>query len=142
MEGRRGLGYGILLAGAWMVLSFLVSPMLVVAPVSLTDRRYLSFPQEGVSLQYYANLFTNEVWLSAMWQSILVAIASTIGCVVLGTLCAVGCWRIGTRLAEAVRALMLMPIIVPSIVHASASTGCGSISGCWTPSPASCSCTS
>jgi putative spermidine/putrescine transport system permease protein len=58
------------------------------------------------------------VWLGAMWQSIIVAIASTIGCVVLGTLCAVGCWRIGTRLAEAVRALMLMPIIVPSIVHA------------------------
>ena len=118
MEGRRGLGYGVLLAGAWMVLSFLVAPMLVVAPVSLTDRRYLSFPQDGLSLQYYVNLATNDMWLGAMWQSILVAIASTIGCVVLGTLCAVGCWRIGSRLAEGVRALMLMPIIVPSIVHA------------------------
>jgi putative spermidine/putrescine transport system permease protein len=118
MEGRRGLGYGVLLAGAWMVLSFLVAPMLVVAPVSLTDRRYLSFPQDGLSLQYYVNLATNDVWLRAIWQSVVVAIASTIGCVVLGTLCAVGCWRIGSRLAEGVRALMLMPIIVPSIVHA------------------------
>src|SRR5262245_54907229 len=114
----RGLGRGVLLAGAWMVLSFLVAPMVVVAPVSLTDRRFLSFPQDGPSLQYYVNLFTSDVWLGAMGQSILVAIASTIGCVVLGTLCAVGCWRIGSRLAEAVRALMLMPIIVPSIVHA------------------------
>ena len=86
--------------------------------MSLTDRRYLSFPQDGLSLQYYVNLATNDMWLGAIWQSILVAIASTIGCVVLGTLCAVGCWRIGSRLAEAVRALMLMPIIVPSIVHA------------------------
>jgi len=118
MDGRRGLGYGVLLAGAWMVLSFLVAPMAVVVPVSLTDRRYLSFPQDGLSLQYYVNLATSDVWLGAIWQSIVVAIASTIGCVVLGTLCAVGCWRIGSRLAEGVRALMLMPIIVPSIVHA------------------------
>ena len=81
-----------------MVLSFLVAPMLVVAPVSLTDRRDLSFPQDGLSLQYEVNLATNDVWLGAIWQSIVVAIASTIGCVVLGTLCAVGCWRVGSRL--------------------------------------------
>ena len=40
MEGHRGWGFGIVLAAAWMVLSFLVLPMLVVAPVSVTDRRY------------------------------------------------------------------------------------------------------
>jgi putative spermidine/putrescine transport system permease protein len=101
-----------------MVLTFLVAPMLVVMPVSVTDRRYLSFPEKSLSLQYYANLLTSDMWLSAIWQSVVVAIASTIGCVVLGTLCAVGCWRIGSRLSEAVRAFMLMPIIVPSIVHA------------------------
>ena len=61
MDRRGGVGKGVLLAGAWMVLSFLVAPMVVVAPVSLTDRRYLSFPQEGLSLQYYVNLFTNDV---------------------------------------------------------------------------------
>jgi len=118
MEGRRGWGRGAVLAGAWLVLSFMVAPMLVVAPVSLTDRRYLSFPQEGLSLQYYVNLVTSEVWRSAIGQSLVVAVASTIGCVVLGTLCAVGCWRIGSRLAEAVRAFMLVPIVVPAIVHA------------------------
>lgn len=117
-ELRGGWGQGAVLAGAWMVLTFLVAPMFVVMPVSVTDRRYLSFPAESISFQYYANLVTSEVWLSAIGQSVVVAIASTIGCVVLGTLCAVGCWRIGSRLSEAVRAFMLMPIIVPSIVHA------------------------
>jgi putative spermidine/putrescine transport system permease protein len=118
MEGRRGWGTGVMLAGAWMVLGFLVAPMLVVAPVSLTDRRYLSFPQEGLSLQYYAHLATDQVWRDALWQSLVVALASTAGCVVLGTLCAVGCWRLASRLAEGVRALMIVPIVVPAIVHA------------------------
>jgi putative spermidine/putrescine transport system permease protein len=36
----------------------------------------------------------------------------------LGTCCAVGCWRISSRLSELIRFLMLAPIIVPSIVHA------------------------
>jgi putative spermidine/putrescine transport system permease protein len=107
-----------MLAGAWMVLTFLVAPMTVVMPVSVTDRRYLSFPAAGISFQYYVNLFTDEVWLSAIGQSIVVAVASTVGCVVLGTLCAVGCWRVGSRSSEAVRAFMLVPLIVPSIVYA------------------------
>jgi putative spermidine/putrescine transport system permease protein len=118
MELRHGVGQGVVLAFAWMVLTFLVAPMLVVVPVSLTDTRYLALPEHGLSLQYYANLFGNEVWLSAIGQSLVVAAASTVAAVVLGTLCAVGCWRIGSRRAEAVRVLMLTPLVVPAIVVA------------------------
>jgi putative spermidine/putrescine transport system permease protein len=38
--------------------------------------------------------------------------------VVVGTLCAIGCWRISTRATELIRALMLLPLIIPSIVYA------------------------
>jgi putative spermidine/putrescine transport system permease protein len=118
MERRGGVGQGVVLAFAWMVLTFLVAPMLVVVPVSLTDTRYLALPERGLSLQYYANLFGNDVWLSAIAQSLVVAVVSTIAAVVLGTFCAVGCWRIGSRRAEAVRVLMLTPLVVPAIVVA------------------------
>jgi putative spermidine/putrescine transport system permease protein len=118
MELRRGVGQGVVLAFAWMVLTFLVAPMLVVVPVSLTDTRYLALPEHGLSLQYYANLFGNEVWRSAIGQSLVVAVVSTVAAVVLGTLCAVGCWRLGSRRAEAVRVLMLTPLVVPAIVVA------------------------
>jgi putative spermidine/putrescine transport system permease protein len=118
MPGRRRWGSGVVLAGAWMVLVFLVAPMVIVAPVSLTPERYLSWPRTGVSFQYYVNLFTNEVWLRAIGQSLWVAVISTALAVVVGTLGAVGCWRVGSRLSEMVRAFMLMPLIVPAIVHA------------------------
>jgi putative spermidine/putrescine transport system permease protein len=118
MEVRRGVGQGIVLALAWMVLTFLVAPMLVVVPVSLTDTRYLALPERGLSLQHYANLVRDEVWLSAIGQSLVVAVVSTVAAVVLGTLCAVGCWRVGSRRAEAVRVLMLTPLVVPAIVVA------------------------
>ncbi|MCR9255315.1 MAG: ABC transporter permease [Alphaproteobacteria bacterium] len=103
---------------AWTILGFLVLPMVVIFPVSLTDQYYLSLPQESLSLEHYVKFFTNEIWLSATGQSFIIATCSTIAAVILGTLCAIGCWRISSRASEAVRAFMLLPIIVPTVVQA------------------------
>jgi putative spermidine/putrescine transport system permease protein len=103
---------------AWAIILFLLLPIAVVFPVALTDQRYLSLPQEDLSLQHFANLFGSAAWLSSIGQSFVIACASTVVTVVAGTLCAIGCWRIGTRLADFVRVLMIVPIIVPTIVYA------------------------
>ena len=44
---------------AWSVLGFLVLPLLVIVPVSLTDRPYLSLPEHGLSLRHYEAFFAN-----------------------------------------------------------------------------------
>lgn len=106
-----------LLACAWAVLTFLIGPMLVVIPVSLTDRRYLSLPEKALSLQHYRSLLSSDVWWSAAGQSLLIASVSTLLAVVLGSLCAVACWRLANRLAGAVVLLMLLPLIVPTVVQ-------------------------
>jgi putative spermidine/putrescine transport system permease protein len=103
---------------AWTVLLFLILPIAVVIPVSLTDRRYLSMPQNGLSLQHYANLLHSAAWQSSIVQSFFIACLSGTLAVVAGTLCAIGCWRVGTRWTKIVRALMLVPIVVPTIVYA------------------------
>lgn len=103
---------------AWSVLLFLLLPITIIFPISLTDQRFLSLPYEGLSLQHYAAFFTSERWLSSTWQSLVIALASTVLAVSTGTLCAIGCWKLSTRATEIVRVLMLLPIIVPSIVYA------------------------
>ncbi|MBK1658258.1 ABC transporter permease [Paracraurococcus ruber] len=103
---------------AWATVIYLVLPITIVVPVSMTDRRYLSLPYETLSLRHYANLLGSEAWLGAIWQSLWIAIASTAIAVVAGTLCAIGCWRLARRSTEWVRALMLLPLIIPSIVYA------------------------
>jgi putative spermidine/putrescine transport system permease protein len=115
---RQGWFFGACLAAAWMVLTFLVMPTLVVVPVSLTDQSFLALPREGLSFQYYRNLVTSEVWYEAAGQSLLVAASSTIIIIVVGTLCSIGCWRIATRSSELALAFMLTPLMVPSIVNA------------------------
>ena len=103
---------------AWSALLFLLLPITVIFPVSLTDQRFLSLPHEAPSLQHYVTFFTSERWLSSTWQSLVIAVVSTILAVAAGTGCAIGCWKLSTRATELVRALMLLPIIVPSIVYA------------------------
>lgn len=115
--GRR-VARGIPMALAWTVVSFLVVPLFVVFPVSVTDTRYLSMPERRISFQHFAKLATSPEWLGSIAHSAIIAAIATVLCVVLGTLCAIGCWRLSSRLSETVRTLTLVPIVVPSIVYA------------------------
>jgi putative spermidine/putrescine transport system permease protein len=103
---------------AWATVLYLVLPITIVIPVSVTDRRYLSLPESGISFRHYVNLLTSEAWLNSIWQSFWIAAGSTLIAVLAGTLCAIGCWRISRRSTEFIRALMLLPLIIPSIVYA------------------------
>jgi putative spermidine/putrescine transport system permease protein len=117
-ENRPSAGRGVLYGCAWAVLSFLMLPMAIVFPISVTDRRYLSLPHDGISFAHFGNLLSNPKWVASLGNSFLIASASTVIAVGLGTLCAVGCWRIGSKLSESVRSLMLAPLIVPTIIYA------------------------
>lgn len=103
---------------AWATVLYLLLPISIVIPVSLTDQRFLSLPQDGLSLRHYMTVLGSERWLAAIGQSALVATASTMIAVAAGTLCAIGCWRLARRSTEVVRALMLLPLVIPSIVYA------------------------
>ncbi len=103
---------------AWAVALYLVLPISIILPVSLTDQRFLSLPQETLSLRHFGTVLSSPEWLASIWQSFLIAVAATLISVVAGTLCAIGCWRISRRSTELIRALMLLPIIIPSIVYA------------------------
>ncbi len=118
LDRRRLWGRLIALGLAWTVLGFLVLPMAIVIPVSLTDQYYLSLPQEHISFEHYAAFFEKDIWLDATLDSLIIATAATTLAVLLGSLCAIGCWRLSSRAAEAVRLFMLLPIIVPVIVQA------------------------
>jgi putative spermidine/putrescine transport system permease protein len=111
------LRWTLLLAGAWSILGFLVLPMLIVVPVSLTDRNYLSLPEHALSLRHYATLLANPLWFASTLQSLLIAATSTVASVVLGALCAIGCWRLSNRWSAAVKLLMLAPLIVPTVIQ-------------------------
>ncbi len=111
--GLRGSAFS-----GWVVLLFLVLPIAVVVPVSFTPERFLSLPGATWSLRHYQALLDDPSWVEALRDSLIVALGATAVAVALGTAAAVGCWRISSRLSEFIRLVMLLPIIVPAVVHA------------------------
>jgi putative spermidine/putrescine transport system permease protein len=109
---------GLVAAFAWLVLTFLALPAFAVIPVSFTDTRYLALPQEHWSLQHWRTFLSSPDWVDSIWQSLWIALISTALAVTAGTLCAIGCWRLSSRLSEKVRTLMILPMAVPTIVYA------------------------
>lgn len=99
-----------------VALLYLVLPLVAVVPLSLTDQRLLALPVNELSTKHYLSLFESADWLAAAWQSLQIAIASTVVAVTAGTASAIGCWLIGNP--TFFRVLNLLPIMVPYIIFA------------------------
>lgn len=108
----------VVIAAAWIVLGFLIAPMFVTLPISLTPERFLSIPEGEYSLRHYRTLIEDEIWLSAIIDSIIVGVGTTVVAVVLGTLAAIGLWQLGGPTARIVSVLPMLPLIVPPVVTA------------------------
>ena len=113
-----GWRFRLVMFGAWMGAAYLIIPMLVIFPVSFTDKRYLSLPELGsYSFRHYQTLL-DPVWLSSIWQSIIVGLGCVIVSTVLGTLAAVGIWRMRNAFSDILFGFAVLPLVVPPIATA------------------------
>jgi putative spermidine/putrescine transport system ATP-binding protein len=103
---------------AAVTLFFIVLPIVALIPMSFSSASFLSFPPRGFSLRWYDAFFSSRDWMEALANSVKVAVAVTVLACVLGTPAGMALARASFRGKEAVRALILAPIIVPIMVLA------------------------
>lgn len=108
-----------------LIFLFLISPILVVIPLSFNAEPYftftkgmLAFESEAYSLRWYKDIFTNEQWLHSMRNSVIIAFFSTILATVLGTVAALGLSRPNMPAKGFFMGVMISPMIVPLIITA------------------------
>jgi putative spermidine/putrescine transport system permease protein len=99
-----------------LVLIFLMAPILVIVPLSFSAGSFLYFPLPGVSLRWYADFFTSDLWLPSLKNSLIVGVGATLIATTLGTLAAFGFWRARFMGRRLLFALMLSPQVVPLII--------------------------
>jgi len=100
------------------VLAFLLLPILAIVPLSLSSGSLLVYPLPGLSLRWYAEVFTSPTWMRALGNSLGIGVAATAASVVLGTAAALGLQRSRTAWAAALKAVLIAPMIVPVILIA------------------------
>ncbi len=107
------------------IFVFLITPILVVMPLSFNAQNFftftpemLRFDPEGYSLKHYRDFFTNNEWQRSFKNSLLIAPIATIISVSLGTLAAIGLSQSHVPGRRAIMAVMISPMIVPLIISA------------------------
>ena len=108
-----------------VVFVFLITPILVVMPLSFNAQDFftftpkmLQFDPEGYSLKHYRDFFTNNEWQRSFKYSLLIAPIATLVSVSLCTLAAIGLSQSHVPFKRAITAILISPMIVPLIISA------------------------
>ncbi|GAA5646670.1 ABC transporter permease [Vibrio proteolyticus] len=119
--------YYIYLLFCAAVLLFLITPILIIVPLSFNATPYFTFTEgmlnldpDAYSLRWYQAMLTSEQWLLALKNSTFIALAATLIATVLGTLAAMGLANSRLPLRNTILALLISPMIVPLIISAAA----------------------
>ena len=106
---------------ALMTMAFLYLPLFGVAVYSVNSAKS-SLLWQGFSLKWYAQLFDNESILHTAWNTLELALVSTLIATVLGTLVAIGMNRFPwSRKANSILDVLLhIPVVTPDIIMAGA----------------------
>jgi putative spermidine/putrescine transport system permease protein len=115
--GRRRTGNGILLSfSAWLLVAFLVLPVVFVIPVSFSEDRFFSWPPVGFTTEWFEAYFTSTVWMKATLNSVLFAFVSAITSMLLGIPAALVLARRSVPMRALLMMLVLMPIVLPNVI--------------------------
>ena len=108
-----------------LIFIFLITPILVVMPLSFNAQNYFTFTPEmlrfdpaGFSLKHYQDFFNNDEWQRSFWNSLIIAPIATVISVSLGTLAAIGLSQSHVPAKRAIMAILISPMIVPLIISA------------------------
>jgi spermidine/putrescine transport system permease protein len=104
-----------------LTMGFLYLPLMGVAVFSVNAaRRGLAW--QGFTLDWYVKLFQNAWILEAAWNTLLLAVVSTVVATLLGTVMAMGMGRFpwGRRTGDILNSVVYLPVIIPDIILAAA----------------------
>jgi putative spermidine/putrescine transport system permease protein len=106
---------------AWLAylaafFGFVFAPILVVCAVAFQTAGFVSFPIQGVSLQWFAKAFAYKPFMDGLLTSFEVAALSSGLAILVGTPAALALARRESRASDAVVTLILSPLSVPLIV--------------------------
>jgi putative spermidine/putrescine transport system permease protein len=114
---RLSLPSKFLLWGATAAtLLFIYVPILVVVLNSFSTSKTLSWPPPGFTTEWWGKAFTNAGALSAISTSLVVAAASTVIALLLGTALSFALHRFDFFGKSTVNLLVVLPIALPGIV--------------------------
>ncbi|MDE0309575.1 MAG: ABC transporter permease [Acidiferrobacterales bacterium] len=99
-----------------LALGFIYLPVIVLVVFSFQDGLLPVPPFNGPSLQWYEKMFENERLVDSLFNSVVVAVLSSLVTTVLGFLAAYGMSKRNYRFAGAIRFTLMAPLTVSYLI--------------------------
>ena len=117
---RRYWRRATLYAVVALVYLFILTPVIFIGWISFFTNEIISFPPEGYTLRWFANVWEQRVFARGFVMSLQVAFISMLIGVAFGTLASIALVRYRFPGRETINMLLLSPLIVPGIVAGTA----------------------
>ena len=108
----------VVFIAAWLIIFLLDFPLTIIFPLSFSDAIYLQFPPPDYSFRWYEKYFSRADWTGPTITSFQVAAITMIVATLIGTIASIAIVRSEFPGKRIVLALLLSPIIVPTIILA------------------------
>lgn len=112
---KRKVGRGIFHAYAILAYAFLYIPIAIMIAFSFNDQK-LNYYWKGFTFKWYEKLFTHPTMMDNLKNTLIVAVATTILSVVIGTIGAVGLTRFEFKMKKLINNSLYIPIVIPEII--------------------------
>ncbi len=103
---------------AVIIMILLVTPTLIVIPMSFSESQYLEFPPETWSTRWYGHYFGSAEWMLATRTSFKAAFLTMLVATPVGVLAAYGLHSSRIRFVRVAFVLMITPMMVPVVLVA------------------------
>ena len=113
----------LLVAACIAIYFFLMLPLLVVFPISLSSAPYMQFPPPGFSWQWYERYFADPQWIDATVRSVQIGVATSVLALLLGVPLSFALVRGKFPARQLLDRLTMAPIVVPTIIFSVAIYG-------------------
>lgn len=99
-----------------LIYLFILAPLFVVILSSFNTAEYLVFPPQGFTLDWYKDVLAKGKYTEPFWNSISLALATTIIALPIGTMIAYAISRYEFKFKNALQSLFLSPLVVPTLL--------------------------
>ena len=100
------------------VFCFMSAPILVVAGVSVNEKKRLLFPPQGFTFDWYGELFRQSAWFNALQNSVLIALFASALAVSVALPVALYLWQRNSLLGRVLFSIGLAPFMLPPVITA------------------------
>lgn len=114
-QTKKKIGNGLKNFYIGLVFAFLYIPMLMVIIFSFNTSK-MNIVWEGFTLSWYGTFFQNTPLMESLWNTLIIAVSSTIVSTVIGTLGAIGLYKYDFKGKAIIDKLLYIPIVIPEII--------------------------